>query len=82
MAKNLYKTVKDCRSCAMDRSPMKDKGKVQLPSTAVSLALVAIDVLEPIEKLATGKPHVVIITELHSKVIRAIPTGKIESTHF
>lgn len=80
MANDVHTTKKECRSCAQDGSQIKHKRKLQMFPAAEPLEFMTLNLLEPLPKMLSGSQHVRIMTYRCSKVIRAIPTGKLHQT--
>lgn len=80
MANDVYATVRDFRSCSMNRINGKRQRQVRLFELYVPLDSVCMDIIEPLPKKKTGNKFVVVTTDRYTKLKRAISTSSITAT--
>lgn len=82
MARNMYKTVRNCQSYAKPGTILKQKRHLQLfPETGPS-EFIAMDIFGSLPRKTKGNWHVVIITDKYFKLTRAVPSSSVYSlTH-
>ena len=81
MANDVFQTVRNCRSCARVRgTTYKHRRFLRLFPAEYPLQFVAIDLLGPLPRTTNGNRHVLVITDRFSKLSRAVPLVRINST--
>ena len=74
MAHAAYKVGVDCQLCAHARGSLyKHQRYLKLFPEAGPLEFVAMDLLGPVQRTASGDEHLLVITDRFSKTTRAIP---------
>lgn len=73
MAHDFYDVAANCDSCANGRGSLyKHQRYLKLFPAAVPPNFVAMDLLGPFQKTASGHGHILVITDRFSKMIRAV----------
>ncbi|CAN8073108.1 unnamed protein product [Agarophyton chilense] len=81
MAQDLWKTARNCASCAQIRGSRADhQAKLKLFPAAGPMESVAMDMLGPLLKTSHGKRFVLVITDRFTNLTRALPVGKTTAT--
>lgn len=75
MKKDVYRTVKDCESCARNRQ-IRKQHKIRVFPTTEPLKFIAILVLVPLPKTRSGKQYIVVATDRVSNLTKVLPTAK------
>lgn len=79
MASNVYKTMSSCHSCAKAGTTFNHKRHRQLFPAMGQLEFVTGAILGPLLKTTEGNQNVVMITDRHSKMTRAVRTATIST---
>lgn len=80
MAVDVYATVRMCTSCAKERVTLrKHKSFMKLFPATAPLEFVAIDILGPLRKTASGNEYLLVMTDRFSKLTRTAPLSSITS---
>lgn len=74
IANDVYKTVKYCRSCAINRKINNKQRKLCRFLPSGPLKFVAMDMLRPVAETKSGSQFIVLLTDKRSKLTKAIPT--------
>lgn len=81
MANDVYTLVKDCRDCARNHAKQTRTRSLKLFPASGPLGFIAMDILEPPPKSTHENQLVVVMTDRHSKLTRAVPTTQTTALH-
>jgi len=80
MAADVVLHVRNCASCARGRvRPLRAAAALQLFPATLPFQDIATDFFGPLAKTGAGNEYIMVITDRFSKLIRAIPMGKIRA---
>ena len=80
MAADVVLHVRNCASCARGRvRPLRATAALQLFPATLPFQNIATDLFGPLAKTAAGNEYIMVITARFSKLVRAIPMGKIRA---
>ena len=80
MAADVVLHVRNCASCARSRvRPLRAVAALQLFPASLPLQDVGTDLFGPLAKTAAGNEYIRVIVDRFSKLVRAIPIGKIRA---
>jgi len=80
MAADVVLHVRNCASCARGRvRPLRAVAALQLFPATLPFQDVATDLFGPLAKTAAGNEYIMVITDSFSKLVRAIPMGKVRA---
>lgn len=78
MAVDVYGTVRVCTSCSKERVTLrKHKSFMKLFPATAPLEFVAVDILGPLRRTASGNEHLLVMTDRFSKLTRTAPLSSI-----
>lgn len=80
MARNVYKTVTSCHSCAQTGITLENKGQLKRVLAKTLLKFVTINIFGRLANKMAGNHHVVIIADRQSKLTRAVSSARITNT--
>jgi len=80
MASDVVLHVRNCASCARGRvRPLRAVAALQLFLAMLPFQDVATDLFGPLARTAAGNEYIMVITDRVSKLVRAIPMGKVRA---
>lgn len=74
--------MEDCQECGSDKAAGTRHRSSQLRPVSGSLEFAAMDILGPLEKTLNEKQFVVVITDYHMKLTKAVPKIKMSVLSF
>lgn len=81
MINDVYKTVKNFRSCAARNTLHRHQIELQLLPPSGPLKFIVMDIGSPSPKTSSDNQYDLAFTDRHKKLTRAIPDTKVTSTY-
>lgn len=80
MSNDLYTTVAQCQSCAVQGTIAGHQKHLNLSPAAEPLEFIAVNILDPFPKTKSVNQHVTVLTDQYTKLKMAIPVATETST--